>query len=321
MKEKLHNRLPESKYEPFRVDRNANPCVSIVVPIYMTGAYLRDCLGSIIAQTFTNWECILVNDGSSDASPAICEEFSLMDSRFKVINQTNQGVTRARANGVRAAKGEFIMFVDSDDTLHCNAINELINEMAPDVDIVIAHPRLVDEIKECHVAKDLILPCIDVRPFYVSPVAKLYRRALFSDFTFDISPDLKNGEDCIMNIRLLIQAERKCKLIGGNIYNYHWRQGSATNTFRTNLTYVELFQFELKKSFINSNRYRFYLPFIRKSVARLYVDLFRLNRFNLWMLAKSIFSCFRFCPLEACAYFVTTTKYSFFKSSSFKIEE
>lgn len=91
------------------------PKVSIIVPVYNTEKYLRRCLDSIAAQTFTDWECICVDDGSPDASGAICDEYAAKDSRFVVIHQENGGVSRARNAGLDAARGEWIAFVDSDD--------------------------------------------------------------------------------------------------------------------------------------------------------------------------------------------------------------
>lgn len=89
--------------------------ISIIVPIFNVGRYLRMCLDSIRAQSFKDWECILVDDGSTDGSPSICDEYVAIDSRFKVIHKPNGGVSSARNAGLRAASGEFIGFVDPDD--------------------------------------------------------------------------------------------------------------------------------------------------------------------------------------------------------------
>ena len=91
------------------------PAVSIIVPIFNTEQYLSRCLDSIESQTFNDWECILINDGSTDKSENICNEYANKDSRFKVINQKNSGVSAARNAGLDVAKGEWIGFVDSDD--------------------------------------------------------------------------------------------------------------------------------------------------------------------------------------------------------------
>ena len=91
------------------------PKISIIVPVYKVEKYLNRCLDSIIAQTFSAWECILVDDGSPDKSGIICDEYVARDSRFVVIHQENAGVSFARNAGLDIAQGEYICFVDSDD--------------------------------------------------------------------------------------------------------------------------------------------------------------------------------------------------------------
>lgn len=92
--------------------------VSIVVPVYNVEKYLRICLDSVRAQEFTDFEVILVDDGSKDSSPEICDEYTQKDKRFKVIHQKNGGLSRARNVGVRAATGDYVYFLDSDDCIH-----------------------------------------------------------------------------------------------------------------------------------------------------------------------------------------------------------
>ena len=91
------------------------PKISIIVPVYKVEQYLHRCLDSIVNQTFTDWECILVADGSPDNSGKICDEYAEKDGRFRVIHQENQGVAQARLNGFEQSKGELITFIDSDD--------------------------------------------------------------------------------------------------------------------------------------------------------------------------------------------------------------
>ena len=91
------------------------PKISCIVPVYNVEKYLRRCVDSILNQTFTDFELILVDDGSPDNSPAICYEYAVKDSRIKVIHKVNGGVSSARNVGLDVAKGEWICFVDSDD--------------------------------------------------------------------------------------------------------------------------------------------------------------------------------------------------------------
>ena len=91
--------------------------ISVIVPVYNVEEYLEECLESIQNQTYTNFEVILVNDGSTDNSKEFCERYCKQDTRFHLLNQENQGQSAARNHGVTASKGELITFVDSDDVL------------------------------------------------------------------------------------------------------------------------------------------------------------------------------------------------------------
>ena len=102
------------------------PQISIIVPVYNVEDYLRQCLDSIIAQTFTDWECILVDDGSKDGSGRICDDYQEGDKRFKVIHKPNGGVSSARNIGLEQTKGEWVFFSDADDLLEVDALETLI---------------------------------------------------------------------------------------------------------------------------------------------------------------------------------------------------
>ena len=93
------------------------PTVSIVVPVYGAETFLPRCLDSVLAQTFTDWECILVEDGSPDQSGAICDSYAQKDPRFRVVHQPNQGGSAARNNGVKLAQGTYLVFLDNDDAM------------------------------------------------------------------------------------------------------------------------------------------------------------------------------------------------------------
>lgn len=100
--------------------------VTVVIPVYNTKAYLKDCVDSITAQTFQNLEILLVDDGSTDGSSAVCDELSNKDTRIRVIHKRNGGVASARNLGIDEAKGKYIMFADSDDWLDLDAIETLV---------------------------------------------------------------------------------------------------------------------------------------------------------------------------------------------------
>lgn len=114
-----------------------NPEISIIVPVYNMERYLEECLESIKKQTFTNWECILVDDGSSDNSPAICEQYAESDSRFKAIHQQNRGLSVARNTALRTVSSEYIGFVDADDWIEPEMF-ELLYKLVTEHDADIA---------------------------------------------------------------------------------------------------------------------------------------------------------------------------------------
>ncbi len=94
------------------------PLVSIIVPVYNVEQYLRRCLDSVLAQTYSNWECICVNDGSPDGSAAILAEYSSKDERFRILDRENGGLSAARNTALDAMAGEYMIFIDSDDFIH-----------------------------------------------------------------------------------------------------------------------------------------------------------------------------------------------------------
>ena len=103
---------------------------SIIIPVYNVESYLRQCLDSVLAQTFGDWEAICVNDGSTDGSAAILEEYATKNERFKVITQANGGLSAARNAGIKDAQGEYVLFLDSDDWLEPTALQTLDTQLS-----------------------------------------------------------------------------------------------------------------------------------------------------------------------------------------------
>ena len=167
--------------------------ISVIVPVYNVEEYLEECLESIQHQTYTDIEIILVNDGSTDGSRDICERFCQKDSRFKLINQENQGLSAARNRGVKESIGEYIMFVDSDDVINKNVLEVLLPYMKTDVDIV--ECRLTINKEEFYLnktstivfegtAKEAILNCIEYDEVKYCAFMKLYRREIVEKIPF-----------------------------------------------------------------------------------------------------------------------------------------
>lgn len=114
------------------------PAVSVIVPVYNVEKYLKRCVDSILDQTFTDFELILVDDGSTDKSGLICDEYAECDGRVKVIHKENGGVSTARNTGIDAAQGEFIMFVDSDDRIKEEMLERMLNCTGEETDLIVS---------------------------------------------------------------------------------------------------------------------------------------------------------------------------------------
>ncbi len=103
-----------------------NDLVSIIVPVYNAEKYLDRCVDSVKAQTYTNWELLLVDDGSKDASPLMCDKYASEDKRIRVFHQQNGGICAARNTGIKNIKGDYFFFCDNDDRIEPDAIEELL---------------------------------------------------------------------------------------------------------------------------------------------------------------------------------------------------
>ena len=148
----------------------SQPLVSIIVPIYKVEPYLRRCLDSIVNQSYTNLEIILVDDGSPDNCPQICDEYASKDNRIKVIHKKNGGLSDARNAGLDICKGEYISFVDSDDWVDEKYIETLLDlAIKENVDIAIGeHEKKIRDsafFKKKHSSKKNIGFAISTKNF------------------------------------------------------------------------------------------------------------------------------------------------------------
>lgn len=112
--------------------------ISIIIPVYKCAPYLRQCLDSILAQDYEAWEAILVDDGSTDSSAAIIDEYAMRDSRFRIVHKENGGVSNTRNVGMDISQGEWMTFVDGDDQLAPGALSFYASLTSPETDLVMA---------------------------------------------------------------------------------------------------------------------------------------------------------------------------------------
>ena len=188
-----------------------NPAISILVPVYNVEPYLSRCIDSVLSQDFQDWEMILVDDGSPDNCPRICDEYAKKDFRIKVLHKNNEGLPAARKSGFELSKGEYIIHLDSDDYLLPNALSALYNKAKlGGYDIVKGCNRrfLNDEIydiekpnlceTEIHGSENYLKALIrhDIKPYIWGGI---YKRELFYDCEYCFTSDVSICEDWITN--------------------------------------------------------------------------------------------------------------------------
>lgn len=201
-----------------------SPKVSVVVPCYKVEGELECCVNSILKQTFKAFELILVDDGSPDQTGVVADKIALRGARIKVIHQENGGVMAARHAGAKAASGDWVCFVDSDDTLPEDALQNLYagTKAMETVEMVVGFRDGV-KIKIFDAAyslEDYRYDTIARKDLHVAVYGRLYRRKLFTDFMFDIPRNVLKGEDWLFNVRYAFAMQHKPVIVEKCVYHY-----------------------------------------------------------------------------------------------------
>lgn len=210
--------------------------VSIVVPVYNTAEYLPACLDSILAQTFTDFELLLVDDGSTDDSLQVCETYASRDARVRVFHQQNAGVSAARNHGVEQAQGDWLCYVDSDDTVSPLYLEHLVSLAQGDACLVmtsIAH--------SCHtnvITEDIVLYGTEIARYMLErhilvdsgPVAKLFSRQVLQRHGLQFPVGVHYGEDMVYLYTYLNLVDTVV-LSTKNDYQVCVREGSLTTRY------------------------------------------------------------------------------------------
>lgn len=216
--------------------------ISVIIPIYNSAPFLKRCINSILLQTFKDFELILVNDGSTDNSCDICNEFASLDKRIKVFHRKNEGAGAARKFGVSQAKGNWIMFCDSDDILPAISIESLYKQHDK-ADIIVGTLEIIDNKKRIFnhqidgiVTSKEYIDALLLNKTSIGPVGKLFRRDLFSLEIWNDDKDIKNNEDLLMLIVFSLKAENIFIDNSKICYTYLLRNDSC----RTNVSPVDV---------------------------------------------------------------------------------
>lgn len=214
------------------------PLISVIVPIYNVEKYLKKCLDSIVSQTYNNLQIILVNDGSTDNSAVVCARYSKKDSRIELIEQENAGLSAARNAGIEKAKGEYLVFIDSDDVVDSDYIEYLYNlivESGADMSIC-GIRESYDSGKERNLSSgykneiiersDCLKRMLLEQGYNCSAYAKLYKRELWGDIVY---PYAKHYEDLGTTYRYILHAHKVA--FGSEAkYEYFIRKGSISHS-------------------------------------------------------------------------------------------
>lgn len=224
--------------------KNEEPFISMIVPVYNVQEYLETCIRSVINQTFTNIELILVDDGSTDQSGDICDKFAAMDDRIRVVHTKNCGLVSARKKGLQLAKGKYIGFVDGDDWVDDNMLSAMcqqVQKTGADIvicDVIKEYPNCKETVEQNisggEYDKYLLTQNIYPRMIYAGDFFefgllpcmcnKIYKTELVKEIYNLVNKEINVGEDVCCTYRALYEASKIVYIKGE--YLYHYRQHS-----------------------------------------------------------------------------------------------
>lgn len=208
--------------------------ISIIIPVYNVEKYIHECVESVVNQTYKNLEIILVDDGSTDSSGKLCDEFAEKCERIRVIHKTNGGLSSARNAGIEVATGDYLFFLDSDDYITRNAIEVLYSvAIENDADISIGrmerttlryNSACCDNISKSEInlytSQEALVEMLYGRNYSTSAGGKLFRRGLFDDLEF---PDGRFSEDLFTIYKTILRTKRVC-YVSVLVYCYYYRR-------------------------------------------------------------------------------------------------
>lgn len=222
--------------------------VSIVVPVYNADNYLKACLTSIIEQSYSDIEVLLIDDGSTDESGTICDQFARRDARVKVFHLKNGGVSRARNYGIQSATGEFIVFVDADDCIHPKLIEWYLEKRSDEATIMCDwsndwkvwkenHPEDV----ECDLRPETDFMDLYSQNYINSPWDKLYRADIVKKNQIVFPENMNLGEDLLFNLDYLKCVSGGYQILNSPLYFYRPNHdGSLSGKYRKDMLSLQI---------------------------------------------------------------------------------
>lgn len=226
------------------------------MPIFNAEQYLSKAINSIISQTLKDWELLLIDDGSNDLSPQICDRYSLKDSRIKVIHKNNEGVAMARKTGIELAQGEYSIHVDSDDWIEPTTLEELYRKVqSENADIVISDYFINENnkqilSKQCPKTSNPNFILIEIlnNTLFGALWNKLIRTDLYKKYNAKFFQDINYCEDVLICAQLLKHSEIKVVYLNKAFYHYRINYNSIThNIARKDYETRKRFQIKLNE--------------------------------------------------------------------------
>ena len=263
----------------------SDPEISIIIPVYNVAPYLRVCLNSILSQSFGDFETIVINDGSTDNSGDIGDEYAQKDNRIKIYHQENRGISSALNIGLETAKGRWIYFVDGDDWLSFDALKRMVQclDNNPEIDILgfnhfyntqtneYPNKAIIPHIFSLNEVFKLAAATVDPKfiekkynlslPVFRTRWSKIFRRTIIYETQIKFNESLTLGEDAYFCTECFMQAQ-KVMLINEYLYHYRVYENSTINRYR-----FEWEHFFLKLRLINTNPRLNQLPDINECKA------------------------------------------------------
>ncbi|WP_418417768.1 glycosyltransferase family 2 protein [Blautia sp.] len=216
--------------------------ISIIVPVYNCEKYVGECIESILAQTYTDWELILINDGSTDSSEQICKRYIAKNSKIRLISKENEGVSVARQVGVGIAKGDFIAFIDGDDCIKNNYLQSLIalqQKYGADSVFVsflcfnetgyVRNPFYKNGVE--HEEREVDISDFPFNTWYASPCVwgGIMSAKIIKESKLEFCKDYKTGEDMLFKLQYLLQSQKTVSSTD-ELYCYRQNPSSVLHT-------------------------------------------------------------------------------------------
>lgn len=221
--------------------------ISVIIPAYNAAVFIENCISSILKQSFQDFEIIVVNDGSKDNTLEILNRFAEKDSRIKVYSQENGGVSAARNTALKHATGEFITYVDADDSVPEDGFENMMSLMNDDVDMVVCSHNLVkigihpyiENPNVFYGADDIAARFLEYDGVVWWPWGKLLRRSVIADNNLQYDINVTFGEDHIFNLMFAKHITGKVIVSDKIAYNYHLIRGGLCSKYYSNMDEIQ----------------------------------------------------------------------------------